>query len=258
MRTNDSEKARNYDGILKVLTDLLDDVNKLQNMATVVVVGLGLNQKFPGLVEALKGINIDHNQGEDFEEIINRHAKLAEEEEDQGYPFLYSQASIMLYSNLEACIKRIVITYFRHNNLTEIKEVSNLKITVAEYYNLDDDDRYDYLFQQYEKSITIGIQYGVTRFESLLKPIGLSGPMTEEVSKTIFELSQIRNVLLHRGSIADRHFIKSCPWVAYNLGDSIKVDRDQYNRFTEAVGEYFVLLVERLRELKAIPPRKSE
>ena len=131
---------------------------------------------------------------------------MAKSEIENGFPFLHNQASLILYSQLEGAVKRFIIEFFGIDGiLTKIGELSKIKITIADYYNLNGTEKLEYLFQQYEKNVSIGMQYGVTRFEALLKPIGFAGEIDEDTRKNIFELSQ--NLTLTRGPLKNPNVV---------------------------------------------------
>lgn len=53
------------------------------------------------------------------------------------------------------------------------------------FMQLSKEEVYDYMFATYEKSSTIGINYGYQRFEKLLAPFGLSRRVSEVVKRIL-------------------------------------------------------------------------
>lgn len=92
------------------------------------------------------------------------------------------------------------------------------------------------------------LRAGVTRFETLLQPLGLTGAFPEEGSKTLFELSQVRHVIMHRRGRADRRLIEACPWLGVAAGDRVRISHEMWQRYNAAVGEYVLELIQRVRE----------
>lgn len=236
----------------------MGDIQKLHDIIEVTQRGLQITQAVPNAVKVLAKVKKEEESEEHKISLLNaeRIADIAKEEIDSGFPFLYSQSSIMLYSYLEGAIKRFVITFFRKNNLESIKEVANIKISFSEFISLDDNEKFEYLFLQYEKSLTVGMQYGINRFETLLRPIDFSGNVEKSISQTIFELSQIRNVILHRGGKADKQFNSNCPWLKYTIGDKIVVTHEKYQEYNTSVHKYATLLAIRLGEKRGIDMTK--
>lgn len=58
---------------------------------------------------------------------------------------------------------------------------------------------------------------GVARFETLLALVELSGAIDEEHRKGLFELQQVRNVIVHRAGIVDRRLREQCPGSTWSL-----------------------------------------
>jgi len=154
---------------------------------------------------------------------------------------------------MEGAIKRFIIKFFSIENiLSRISQLSKIKISIGEYYNLSGEEQLEYLFQQYEKNVSIGMHYGVTRFEALLTPIGFGGEVDKDTRKGIFELSQMRNNLLHRGGIVDKYLLDSCPWLTFVIGDKVALTKSQYEMFFKCAMNYIVLVVIRLGEKRGV------
>ena len=245
------ETTNNYNYKDIQFEDLFYSIKRTHDIINVAERGLRMAEKMPDVIALLKKHQLEEIEESNYENAF-RHAEVAKKEVEAGFPFLFTQSVLMMYSSLEASIKSTVITFFKNNDLENIKEVGNIKIVFAEFINLEEDEKYDYLFQQYEKNITSGILYGLTRFENLLSPIGLSGEIDSQLSKDIFELSQTRNNILHRGGIADRFFVKNCPWLNYKNGDCIKIDRELHEKYFSAIIKYCLKLAFRVAEIKGM------
>lgn len=245
-----ADPSYNYSNLAQSLQLLFDDIQKMHDIIEVAQRGLRVTQAVPTAVKVLAKVQGEEESEKHKKSLkdVQRIASIAKEEIDSGFPFLYSQSAILLYSYLEAAIKRFIITYFKNNDIEKIKEVANIKINFSEFINLDENEKYDYLFIQYEKLLTIGIQYGITRFENLLNPIAFSGKVNADVSKSIFELSQIRNNILHRAGVVDKQFISNCSWLKYSIGEKVKVTNESYELYYSAVCKYVTTIVIRLDE----------
>jgi hypothetical protein len=160
--------------------------------------------------------------------------------------FLYRQAAIALYSYLEATIKDLVIAHFKNTNLTDIKEIANLKISIVDYDSLGKEARFDFIFEHYERILTAGIQYGPTRFEKLLSPIKLSGAINADVNRKLYEFAQVRNNCLHKGGKIDNYLLTSCPWLSLKLGESLILDKIKYEEYEQCVTLYLETIETRI------------
>ena len=246
----DNLKEYNYSEVHKALEQLQEDLSKLDDIIMVSIRGLAITRQIPNVVTAVAQYKEAEDTEEHKESLRNAEklATIAKEEIQQGFPFLFAQSAVMLYSYLEAAIKGMIITFIKDNDTSKIKEIASIKLSYGDFIHLDEYERFDYLFSQYEKGLAAGIQYGITRFETLLAPIFLSGHVGNETSKALFELSQIRNNILHRGGKADNHFTRSCPWLSYTLGDTVKVTKVKYQEYYSAIGRYLIVLLVRLAD----------
>ena len=245
---SENVNIHNYSDLIQPIKVLVDNVEQLHNIINVAMRGMSITQAIPKAVSVLakyEGTGNTEKHKKKLEE-TERIAGIAKKEIDAGFPFLYTQSAIMLYSYLEGAIKRLIITFLKNNNISKIKEVANIKIIFSEFIGLDEGEKYDYIFSQYEKSITMGIQYGINRFESLLSPIGLNGKVNPSLSKNIFELSQLRNNILHRGGTVDKYLKSNCPWLKYELGETIRITNEQYEKYYSSITRYAMVLIIRM------------
>ncbi|HKK11372.1 MAG TPA: hypothetical protein VJ945_00965 [Flavobacteriaceae bacterium] len=246
----DKDKLKQFGHPLEVF---LEDTKTYHDILEISMKGLSMTQAMPKAIDAIIKATGDSEELQNSKENISRIASVAKNEIENGFPFLHNQATLILYSQLEGAVKRLIINFFGiEGSLKYVKELDKIKITISEYYNLDEIEKLEYLFQQYEKSISIGMQYGVSRFETLLNPIGFAGPVSESIKKDIFELSQIRNVIIHRGGIIDKYFANSCPWLDNKIGDKIKVSSLQYQKYFNSVMDYVITLIIRIGEKRGV------
>ena len=122
-----------------------------------------------------------------------------------------------------------------------------LKVKLGEYEALTVEERAFYVVGLFEREVGVPLKSGVGRFESLLELIGLGGPVPEQIKRTMFELSQVRNLLVHQRGIVDRRFLEHCPWFTLSLGDSVIINHQQFAIYEQAVFAYTSELVQRLR-----------
>ncbi len=246
----DKEELKGLSAPLKMFIEEMETYHDIVNVS---MSGLSVTQAMPKVVDVIAKVEGESEAIETSRKNVNRIAKLAKNEIDNGFPFLHNQATLILYSQMEGTIKRFIIVFFGIDNiLTRISQLSKIKISLAEYYNLSGVEQLEYLFQQYEKNVSIGMQYGVTRFEALLTPIGFGGEVDKDTRKGVFELSQIRNNLLHRGGIVDKHLLDSCPWLNFVIGDKVALNKNQYDMYFKSVMNYMILIIIRLGEKRGV------
>jgi hypothetical protein len=205
----------------------------------------------PGLVEAMENLDEEtlSDESEKRIEQAKEDAELAQREADSGFPLVHAQAVVTLWTYLESLIRSFVSEWIRNQEGAKgIPEVSRLKIRLADYEALTEDEKYFYIFDLFEQETAAGLRSGINRFETLLAPFNLSGDVPDEIGKSIFELGHIRNVLVHRAGIADKRFVESCPWLSLSVGDEVRVTHGQLENYADAVQQYTILLIVRVGE----------
>lgn len=171
-------------------------------------------------------------------------AKFAEEERVNGFPLLHAHALTDLWSILEATVEDLLVA-----NLVNEPEIlaheafSKISIPLSEFRTLDEEERMRLVLSEFSRNRGAERRKGVERFEILLEPFGLAGPVEKELKKTIWEIQNVRNVLVHRAGIADRKFVQACPWLNLSVGDRVTVTRETFDRYYRALSEYGTLLV---------------
>ncbi len=101
------------------------------------------------------------------------------------------------------------------------------------------------------------LRAGVSRFEPLLELVGLGRPTEEDVKRSVFELSQVRHVLVHRAGHADARLVERCPWLGVNVGQRLHVTKERYAKYRDAVFEYVTHILNKLTEVYGKPTGNS-
>lgn len=185
----------------------------------------------------------------------NTRAQFAKAEIDDGFPILHSHTVIALWGALEALVSDLAIAWLENEPSTlQNDEFARLKIPLAEYERLSKCDRMAFLVKELARSLNADFKLGIGKFEVLLEALGLSGAVDDNVRRTLFEMSQVRNVLVHRAGIVDGRFKEACPWVAVEVGEKLRVDHKTYVRYVDATHEYVLCLINRVRVRFGIGP----
>jgi len=176
-------------------------------------------------------------------------AELAQSEVEKGFPILHEQAAISLWGSLEALVKALVVAWLVNKpECFKAKELERVKIQLGEYMGLTQLEQCEYVVTLLDQQEGGGQRFGTTRFETLLSPIGVSGSVDADVTRAIFELQQVRHVLVHRRGLADRKLLEACPWLKVQLGDRVVIDHATYNRLSKAAHDYVLEIIQRARE----------
>jgi hypothetical protein len=156
----------------------------------------------------------------------------AKKQRDKGFPYLYSLATVTLWSILETMVDDIAIEYLQNpQECPDSKLLSELKGPLLEFVQASPEERAEFLAGQLKQAVRASLHKGAERFESILKPIGLDGAIPDIVKKSLFELSEVRNVFVHRRGVADKRFRSNCPWFDAVTGKEISLTSSHFMRF---------------------------
>ena len=246
----DHAKSKRRPGMPKWARSIFDanieDIERLTSTLSTYTHGLSMVVKQP---ELLKILGRALNDGEDAQhktrlEHATDLARRARREVDQDYPHLNSWALVALWALLEATVRHYIAEHIRRRRTSwQLPELKRLRVRLGEYESIRSNERYLYVADLLEKEVAAGVRNGVDRFETLLSPFGLSGAVPERTAKAIYEMGQVRNVIIHRAGIVDPQFRKACPWVKGRTGTRLNVSSKMMARYLLAENLYITTLI---------------
>lgn len=230
--------------------DFINQTERIAQLMDLSVKGISMLRGLPKIVEVLAKVeNGSVEEGNYSLERAKKEAELAQREVDEGFPLLHSQATIALWSALEATIRLFIVRWLQnYKEAMEVEVIQRLRVRIGDYERLEDEDRFFYILDRLDQELSAPLKNGITRFELLLEPFGLSGQVEKDVKHNLFELNNVRNSLVHRSGLADRRLIDSCPWLKLTVGDPVKIDYEMINKYFQSVMKYGMELIVRIAE----------
>ncbi len=223
-----------------------DQTERLWHVTRLSCHGISLVRSIPNTVETLAAIKGQDDTPEhkyQFER-ATKDADLAQREVDAGFPLLFSNAIVTLWSLLEAMTRSTVVAWLRNDlNSYRADAIAKLRVRIGDYERLSLDDRFHYVAELLEGEVGAGLRNGVERFEALLKPFGLDGAIPERLRRDVFEFGQVRNTIVHRGGTTDRQLANACPWLGFSVGADLPIAKEHFDRYQEAAHSYVVVLM---------------
>lgn len=191
-----------------------------------------------------------HKQGhghDGMRKTARSEAELAQHEVDQGFPVLNQQVTVDLWGALESLVRDFLAGCLANQTApTGMDAVRKIKIRVADYEIMSKEERYYYLIEELERNLGAAFKQGINRFEALLDVFGFSGKVGKAIQKDLFELSQVRNVIVHRRGVADRKLVEACPWLGLTVGDRVAITTEAHHRHFDATIGYEKILLRRV------------
>lgn len=222
--------------------------------------GIGVLRGIPKVVKVLADI---HGKGEHpstAKELAKAesHAALAATEIAKDFPVLHGLAVAALWSWLEHLVKGFLALWIldRHDAV-HVAAVQRLRVKIGDYLQLQKVDQAYFLVNLLEQDLASPLKRGANRFESLLEPFGLSGPLPEGCAQKIFELQQIRNAIVHRNGLADRKLKVDCPTLKLRLNHPVHISRAMLKEYSEASLSLLIAILYRVGDRYGVDLRSK-
>jgi len=226
-----------------------EQAERLENVVWLSVQGISGLRGIPNIFQVLA--EVDEKLPDHDEQLASarKQADLAQKEIDLGFPLLFGNATVTLWSYLESMVRAALVAWLKNDlSVWQVDTIARLRVRLGEYEQLSPEERLYYVAELIESETAAGLRNGIERFEAMLKPFRLEGAVPAQLRRDMFEFGQIRNAIVHRGGRTDRQLTNSCPWLNLSLGSDLPIGREQFNRYRRATHNYVLLLICRVGE----------
>lgn len=239
----------------------LDSLQQLMDIVHISARGIGGLRGMPKLVQVLAEIEKKDQDVEAADRLARaqKEATLASDEVAKGFPVLHGFAVVALWSWLEHFVKGLVALWLLHRrDALDAPVIQKLKIRFGEYMRLQKSEQAQFLVELLEQELASPLKRGADRFQTLLEPFGLSCALPDGNSRVLFELQQVRNVIAHRNSRADRRFRSDCPWIKLKLNQPVHVNRKMFEAYANAASQFLLTHLYHAGELYGMNLREGQ
>lgn len=165
----------------------------------------------------------------------------------EGFPFLHQLSVARLWSILETVVDDAVAHVLRRSPPAGLPAtVRSIRAPIFEYLAADEESQTTFLLDCVKQDVRSSLKVGVGRFESLLSAVGYGGEVDDLVRRALLELSEVRNVVVHRAGKADDRIVGRCPWMKLSKGSRLQLTRRDFSRYVAASDWYAFELLHRL------------
>lgn len=88
----------------------------------------------------------------------------------------------------------------------------------------------------------------VEKIERQLATVGLGGPVPPDLTDNLNASKLTRNVWAHQAGKANQYFVDNCPATAFNIGDTVTVDRNALLLYMAGMATYAIIILNRYRD----------
>jgi hypothetical protein len=173
-------------------------------------------------------------------EIARSDAGFANQEYNAGCPNVYAHHVVALWGAIESTVEQIAI-----NHILVVPAAAKLIAKVAPSLagkiavDSEDDAREAYRCWEFK---TIA-KDAVGKAMEMLRVFQFLVTLADEKRRDLNELSELRNVLVHRNSVIDARFLNKCDWTEWKLGDTVQLNEIRTRRYFDAAGDFAMALV---------------
>ena len=136
-------------------------------------------------------------------------------------------------------------------DLLDAERLEGIKVPITDLLSSDHEKPvrvYLALKQKLERSS------GVTKYEEILKCVGLSAQVPDDISNAVHESQQIRHIWAHRAGRADARFVRAVPHLGFSTGDVVAISNQQARDYVQAVYVYGAVVLNRYRMRQGLLP----
>jgi hypothetical protein len=233
----------------RLFSDFLASQVKTTRLINAAVLEL---HRFPQSINLMQKVDeLRRFKGDDIDDDATKRAEddapVIKDETDKGFPFFYGLATVAIWGGLEAFIEDLLALCLENDSsLMSLESVAKIKVSISRFEAMPLEQRRHYIIDTIERDMQSKYKQGVSRFESLLGVFGLGGSVDDNTKRTLLEIAGVRNVLVHRSGIADERLVTTCPWLGIKIGQTVRVDRSTFSRYSLAPPRYAAIVFSRV------------
>jgi hypothetical protein len=181
---------------------------------------------------------------DNFAEVTKEPAEIAKQRLSVGLHTTYSNVCVSFWAAIETTIQETLI-----NHLLQVPNATTLvssQLPGAKVPEIVDSDSARRFVRNWETRLTATDV--VERAMQMLSVFHLGFPLQEKHRRRLTELSEYRNIAVHRRGIIDARYLKKVPWCTVPIGGAYKIDHSMMIEFYEACSSFCVALLDRLTE----------
>jgi hypothetical protein len=167
-----------------------------------------------------------------------------------GFPLLYEQAVTSLWDSLDSgAIDFLTAWLSNAPDRFQNRDLLRVQVSLAEYFEYGQTDMLAIAASRMMQDRRLAHMSGIERFEAIVEAVGIRGLIDADTRRTLIELQQVRNVLVHRSGIADDRFTRVCPWMDVTPGQRLSVGENEYGMYAASVSSFVMNLMLRSNDL---------
>lgn len=234
--------------------DELDELHLFLHVIDPVIEG-GRSAMFEASTKLRRALRKPVPTGEIYEKIHAQMMTLDDFMSSKGETYFLSLGVVKLCTIVEAMSDGFLVEFLSDRQRWKtLPLLRKMDVPLIEFTEADTDRQVELLAETVKEAVKSGVATGVGKFEAILNALGFGGPVPSLVQRTIFELIEVRNVIVHRAGRVDRR-LGTLPEYAGCIGERLTITRQGFQRFIVSVTCY---ISEVLRRVSAVERKQEE
>lgn len=175
---------------------------------------------------------------------------LAQEVLDDNFKRLYRHSAVGMWSSLETMMEHLTLAAYQH--FPDCKEriaKTHSNLSSAKWLRPSSDD-IEKRPSIYERALRDLFPNIMNCYQEILRPFDVDVNLSYDCERRLTEMSEVRNVVLHQGSVVDARFLQKCPWSTLATGDEYVISFDDLKAFHEASSAFVLEIMRNLNASK--------
>lgn len=170
---------------------------------------------------------------------IRKMEDLAQEQRAKGHPMLVAHSVVALWSALEATIPAFCADWIvSQPSCLSSDDLSRVRVPASLLGATDRRAAASAVVDEISRQIDSSLKPGIGRFQGVLEKLGITFPIDDKIRGSLFELSKVRNLVVHRFGRVDLRFVGECPRFKLSVGEELRLTVNDYIEYRRVAGEY--------------------
>lgn len=177
-----------------------------------------------------------------FRGFIEKSSDFAREEERRGFQTIFSHHLVATWAAIESSIEQTL-----ENHLLNVPDAidrirASVKMPLKRISSIHSQLDASAVLRSWNTAL--GQSDAIDRMLAQLDCFGLSLVLETDTRRSLTEMCELRNVIMHRSGFLDRRFLDKCPWRTDTVGTPVTLSHDTMRVYFDAAGKIAVALVE--------------
>ena len=168
-------------------------------------------------------------------------AAFAQQEIDIKFATIFAHHTIAVWAAIETTLEQILVSYLVRTPDSDSLLAKLAPTLKAGKIKTDTLRKTKLAVRMWEA--TLDDKSTIGRSLAMLAAVGVHTAISKQAQQSLDEMSEVRNVILHRAGFLDETFTEKCPWFEMPPDGRLRIDQPMMNLYFSAAGELAIALI---------------